>query len=114
MTLDEEWEEMMNSIKGSLGKKPADLNAILYLIGVQELGQGVRHFSKEEKQDLMHIATCKLMSLNGYYTLRGLDEEGWPIWAKTTDIPALKIEEQETLLKINAIEYLKEYFNENN
>ncbi|HEU5292754.1 MAG TPA: hypothetical protein VFU05_19025, partial [Cyclobacteriaceae bacterium] len=70
------WQALLNTIQKNIGKKPKDLNGVLFLIGVQELGGGSRVFSKEEKQDLMHIAICKVLSLSGYYVLDGLDKEG--------------------------------------
>jgi hypothetical protein len=90
------------------GKRPADLNAVLFLIGVQELGKGTKSFSKEEKQDLMHIAICKVLSLAGYYTLDGIDKEGWPHWIATKKLPRFDLMEQEKLLKIQIIQYFKE------
>ena len=38
-----------------------DTQAILFLIGVQELGLGYREFTKQEKTDLLHIAVCTLL-----------------------------------------------------
>jgi len=37
-----------------------DLDAIIYLIGVQELGQLDREYKKDDKIGLIHIAICKL------------------------------------------------------
>ena len=82
LDLEKRWHRLMNSLGETLGKKPKDLNGVLFLIGVQELGKGRRNFSKEEKQDLMHIAICKVLSLSGFYELEGLDEDGWPHWKK--------------------------------
>lgn len=107
--IDNDWPELLNTLKNLIGKKPEDLNAVLFLIGVQELGKGALNFTKEQKQDLMHIATCKLLSLNGYYRLAGLDEDGWPHWEKTGPIPKMRVEKQEALLKENAIIYFKDY-----
>jgi hypothetical protein len=108
--LEKDWQDLLLKLESVIGKKPSDLNAVLFLIGVQELGKGAMNFSKEQKQDLMHIATCRLLSQNGYYTLIGLDKEGWPHWEKNEQIPVLKLSEQEKLLKMNAINYFKEYF----
>jgi hypothetical protein len=100
----EEWARLLFRLKAFFGKTP-DLNAILFLIGVQELGQGIRNFSKEEKQDLMHIAVCKLLSLSGYYRLTGIDQEGWPHWESTELLPHLNLLEQEDLLKMHILDY---------
>ncbi len=112
--MEKEWELLLIKLEKIIGKKPSDLNAVLFLIGVQELGNGIKNFSKEQKQDLMHIATCKLLSQVGYYELVGLDEEGWPHWEKLKPIPKLSLTDQELLIKENAIEYFKSILDENN
>ena len=61
--LKENWQTLQSFLKHNLGKKPTDLNGVLFLIGVQELGQGKKVFTKEQKQDLMHIAICKVYRL---------------------------------------------------
>lgn len=85
-----------------------DLQGIIFLIGVQELGQGACEFSKDEKQDLMHIATCKLLSQFGFYDLEGLDEEGWPHWKLVQQLPVMTLGEQDYLLKQAVIDYFRE------
>lgn len=85
-----------------------DLQGIIFLIGVQELGRGYQPFSKSEKQDLLHIATCKLLSYYGYYKLTGLDSQGWPIWELTKKMPPLSLKEQDILLKNCVILYFRE------
>ncbi len=107
-SIEDLWQELRQSLFPLLGRKP-DLNAILFLIGVQELGQGPKEFTKEQKQDLMHIATCKLLSQVGYYELEGLDSEGWPHWKATSSIPNLHLRDQEALLKEQAVVYFKDY-----
>lgn len=60
-----------------------DLQAMIFIIGVQELGKGYQNFSQQQKQELMHIATCKLFSQWGYYELKRIDKDGWPHWEST-------------------------------
>ncbi len=108
--LDFRWQGLLRQLETSIGKKPADLNSVLFLIGVQELGKGPIRFSKEEKQDLMHIAICKVMSYSGFYELEGLDEQGWPHWKLIKKLPRFDTLEQEKLLKMHILEYFdKEY-----
>ncbi|MCS6794399.1 MAG: hypothetical protein RMJ97_01330 [Raineya sp.] len=102
------WGQLLNKIHQRLGIRPKDLNGVLFLIGVQELGKGFRSFSKEEKQDLMHIAICRLLSKLGFYELEGLDKDGWPHWKLLKPLPQFDLLEQEKLLKIQAIEYFEE------
>ncbi len=110
LDLQKAWVKMLMFIKEQVGKRPKDLNAVLFLIGVQELGSGRQLFTKEEKQDLMHIAVCKVLSLSGFYKLEGLDSDGWPHWIATKNLPHFDLLEQEKLLKSHVIEYFeKEY-----
>ena len=109
-TIDEETKEKYIQITFSLKKqfrKKPDLNAVLFLIGMRELGQ-VREFTKEEKMDLMHIATCKILSYSGYYELTGLDQDGWPQWELQKPLPAYDLFSQEIFLKKHVVRYFEE------
>lgn len=107
LELDRKWGWLITELDQKLGKKPKDLNGVLFLIGVQELGKGHSLFSKEEKQDLMHIAICKVLSLSGYYELEGIDKDGWPHWKLIKKLPHFDLLEQEKLLKIHVLEYFE-------
>jgi len=104
---DRHWQELLNELEKNFGKKPKDLNSVLFIIGVQELGKGAKNFSKEEKQDLIHIAICKVLSLAGYYELEGTDDSGWPHWKLIKKLPHFDLLEQEKLLKMLVIEYFE-------
>jgi hypothetical protein len=105
--LDFEWGKLKEKIRTNFGNKP-DLEAILFLIGVRELGTLRDNFTKEEKQDLMHIAVCRVLSEEGYYELAYLDQDGWPHWNAVKEIKHIQLNEQETILKRNIITYFKE------
>jgi len=110
LQLERSWNHLLGSLEKLIGKKPKDLNGVLFLIGVQELGRGSIVFSKEEKQDLMHLGICKVLSLSGYYQLEGLDKDGWPHWKLVKKLPHFDLLEQEKLLKMQVMEYFeKEY-----
>ncbi|MBC6410416.1 MAG: hypothetical protein GDA42_08165 [Ekhidna sp.] len=111
LILQRDWVDLMYKIKEVTGKHPSDLNAVLYLIGIQELGQGAKNFSKEQKQDLLHIAICKVLSLAGYYKLEGHDEDGWPHWKLLKNLPKFDLMEQEKLLKMQVLEYFNKELN---
>lgn len=107
LELDRKWGWLLSELDQKLGKRPKDLNGVLFLIGVQELGRGSAHFSKEEKQDLMHIAICKVLSLSGYYRLDGIDKDGWPHWTLIKKLPHFDLLEQEKLLKFHVLDYFE-------
>lgn len=82
-----------------------DLDAIIYLIGLQELGQLHRKFKKDDKLDLMHIAICRLLEPYGYYEFEYIDQEGWPHYKVIEALPALKAGEQSVLMKEAIVQY---------
>lgn len=107
LEFDRKWHKLLTIMDEKIGQKPKDLNGVLFLVGVQELGRGFKLFSKEEKQDLMHIAICKVLSLSGYYKLDGIDKDGWPHWTLIKKLPRFDLLEQEKLLKMHVIEYFE-------
>jgi hypothetical protein len=103
----EKWLKILAFVEENFQKKP-DLNAILFLIGIRELGVlPDKNFTKEEKVHLMHIANCKVLSYSGYYTQLGFNKKGWPVWENTKPLPNLAYLEQENLLRQHIIEYFE-------
>jgi hypothetical protein len=107
LELQKNWVSLLDLLSKQVGKRPKDLNGVLFIIGMQELGKGPRLFSKEEKQDLLHIAICKVLSLSGYYRLEGSDKDGWPHWKLIKKLPHFDLLEQEKLLKMHVLEYFE-------
>lgn len=105
----EKWESIVSMLsqKFADGEK-LDLDGVLYLLGVRELGGPVRKFKKDEKLDIFHIAICRVLSPWGYYRLIGLDQDGWPQYEKVSNLPPLKAGEQATLMKMAIIRYFDE------
>ena len=105
-TLKEKWEDIliMLSEKFADGEK-IGVEGVLFLIGVQELGHGYKNFSKEEKQDILHVALCTILEPFGYYKFEGIDEQGWPHFAEIKKLPPLKRGEQTRLMKEAIILY---------
>lgn len=101
------WLKLRIKLKEAFGIKP-DMNGVLLLIGVQELGQGPQQFTKEQKQDLMHIAICTILSYSDYYVMEGLDDEGWPHFKQLKPLPVLDSFSQENFLKDHALLYFKQ------
>jgi len=113
MARDEELKERWNLVVKKLSDQfadgdPMDLDAIIYLIGVQELGQLERAFKKDQKLDLMHIAICKLLMPYGYYALDFVDKDGWPHYKTLEALPHLKAGEQSVLMKEAIVNYFLE------
>ena len=98
------WWQLEEELMNKFGKKP-DMEAILFLIGIQEFGNIKKKFSKEQKQDLMHVAVCSLLSQSGYYKLEGSDDDGWPHFLQLKELPAFEMIEQENFLKDHILLY---------
>ena len=82
-----------------------DLDSIIFLIGIQELGQFQKRFNKQKKLEVIHIAVCKLLSDYGYYEFDYTDNEGWPHYKLIKKLPNLKAGEQTILMKKAIINY---------
>ena len=107
--LKERWTLLVEKLSAQFADgDPLDLDAIIYLIGVQELGQLHRQFKKDQKLDLMHIAICKVLVPYGYYELDFVDDEGWPHYKALEELPHLKAGEQSLLMKEAIVNYFLE------
>lgn len=103
------WQAVEKMLEERFGKTP-DMEAILFLIGMNEVGKisSTQKWSKEQKQDLMHVGVCTLLCKKGLYEYEGNDEEGWPHFKTITAIEAKGLKEQEVLLKESIIEYFEQ------
>jgi hypothetical protein len=101
------WWNLEARLVEKFGKKP-DLETILFLIGIQELGGKNEKFTKEQKQDLMHVAVCTVLMPSGYYELEKKDEEGWPHFRPLKPMPEMNAFEQENFLKDHVLLYFEE------
>ena len=103
------WEHIVQKLSSQFSDGDTlDLDAIIYLIGVQELGQLHRDYKKDHKIDLMHIAICRLLEPYGYYEFDFVDEEGWPHYRVKAQLPNLKAGEQSVLMKEAIVNYFLE------
>ncbi|MDX2133408.1 MAG: hypothetical protein SFV52_01395 [Saprospiraceae bacterium] len=112
----EDWEldfqflRVQHIVKDAMGRETLpDLNTVLFLIGIQELGRWKAKFTKEEKQDLMHIAVCRLLAYEGFFEFQGRDADGWPHYRQTREMTAQNLPQQERLLKTLAVRYFAEW-----
>ena len=113
MSRDEQLKQRWESVVIILSEKfssgeDLDLEGIIYLIGVQELGKFKRVFAKDEKVNLMHIAICRLLEPYGYYEFEYFDKDGWPHYKVKEELPPLKAGEQTILMKDAIVNYFVE------
>ena len=102
------WNQLQEKIAADFDTEKPDIKVMLFLIGVQELGKGPKKFSKRQKEELMHIANCRLFSQLGFYELEGQDQDGWPHWKLVKPIPSYTLLEQEMLIKSLIVDYFEE------
>lgn len=102
------WEKLVKDVSARFGDgEELDLDAIIFLVGVQELGMGFGKFKKDEKLNLMHIAICRVLEPYGYYEYEGRDPDGWPHYKVVEQLPALKPGEQSLLMKEALVRYFE-------
>jgi len=107
--INNKWRALQQKAASHFDTDTPDIKVLLFLIGVQELGKGPMKFSKREKEELMHIATCRLFSGMGFYELEGVDQDGWPHWRLVKAIPNYTLLEQELIMKSLIIDYFEEH-----
>jgi hypothetical protein len=107
--LKERWEQLVDKLSNQFSQgEDLDLDAIIYLIGVQELGKFHETYKKDEKLNLMHIAICRLLEPYGYYEFDFFDNDGWPHYTVKEELPPLKAGEQSVLMKEAIVNYFLE------
>ncbi|HLG03914.1 MAG TPA: hypothetical protein VI731_09995 [Bacteroidia bacterium] len=104
--LEQKWNDLQKALEPRFGGD-LDMQAILFIIGLQELGHGFRKFTKDQKLDVMHIAICTLLEPFGYYEFEGKDADNWPHWKATAKLPHLKPAQQQRLMQEAVIDYFK-------
>lgn len=106
--LQSRWWKLEEKLMERFEKKP-DVETILFLIGIQELGDVRKKFTKEQKQDLMHIAVCTLLTPSGFFEMEKVDEDGWPHFKQLKAMPQLNPFEQENFLKDHILLYFQNH-----
>jgi hypothetical protein len=110
MARDEELKRLWDNVVLNLSNQFADgekldLDAIIYIIGLQEKGNLKVKYSKDDKINLMHIAICRLLEPFGYYEFDYFDADGWPHYKTQEKLPPLKPGEQTVLMKEAIVNY---------
>ena len=106
--LQSRWWKLEEKLMERFEKKP-DVETILFLIGIQELGDIKAKFSKEQKQDLLHVAVCTVLMPSGYYEIEGVDGDGWPHFKQLKAMPELDPFQQEAFLKDHILLYFQNH-----
>jgi hypothetical protein len=106
--LQQRWWNLEAKLVERFGKKP-DMETVLFLIGIQEFGDIKEKFTKEQKQDLMHVAVCNLLAQSGYYELDNVDADGWPHFRQLKPMPDMNMVEQENFLKDHILLYFEQH-----
>ncbi|MBN8836744.1 MAG: hypothetical protein J0I09_05770 [Sphingobacteriia bacterium] len=105
--LQQRWWNLEAKLTERFGKKP-DMETVLFLIGIQETGLVSDKISKEQKQDLMHVAVCTILQPSGYYLPEEKDADGWPHFKQIKELPVLTLPEQENFLKDHVLLYFQQ------
>jgi hypothetical protein len=106
--LQQRWWNLEAKLVERFGKKP-DMEAILFLIGIQETGFVKKNITKEQKQDLMHVAICTLLAPSGYFELERNDADGWPHFRQLKEYKSMSLIEQENFLKDHILFYFEQH-----
>jgi hypothetical protein len=101
-----EWEELQLRLKERFGSE-VDVDAILFMIGLQELSKPYQKYKKDEKLEVMHIAICTLLEPFGFYEFEGRDPDGWPHWKLKENLPHLDAKQQNKLIIDAILDYFK-------
>ena len=103
--LEKKWEELISNLEKQFDDEMS-LKGVLYLIGVQELNFGIKRYDREQKINVLHVATCKLLSGYGYYKFDSIDEDGWPHYTELKALQNLSEKDQQDLIKEAIISYI--------
>ena len=103
--LETDWRKVIGFFEEEHGE--LDVSSVLFLIGIQELGQGYLQLSKNKKLEVMHVGVCTVLTPFGYYEFLGDDKDGWPHFESIKKLPALSSDEQQRILKEATVAYFK-------
>lgn len=101
-----DWERLQQKLKERFDGE-MDYDAILFIIGLQELSKPFKKYKKDEKLEIMHIAICTLLEPYGFYEFDGRDKDGWPHWHLKENLPHLDAKQQNKLIIDSIIDYFK-------
>lgn len=84
------------------------VETILFLIGVQELGHGLKEYTREEKMDLIQLGTMRVLSHFGLYEkAKEPDRDNWPIYQRNENQRVTNPEDKDLLIKKGIVAYFE-------
>ena len=103
------WEELIQRLSDTFSDAEAvEMEGVLYLIGLQELGKIHQQFKKDDNVNIIHIGICTVLEPFGYYRFDFYDDDGWPHFVLVEELPVLKPGEQAILMKEAIVDYFLE------
>ncbi len=106
MDLQQRFDALVGPLVREFDIQP-ELQDVLFVIGLREVGKRFMSLSKSQKMDLIHVGTCASLEKLGYYELIGNDDEGWPHYKLIQQLPRMGISEQEDLIREAVCIYLE-------
>ncbi len=103
---EQEWDKLVLRVSKHF-RVSAEYEFILFVTGIQEMGWGLREFSKTEKMDLINVARCRILVRQGYIKETGIDGEGFPIFEASPKLKSMMPSFQNQLIKKGLIDYFK-------
>lgn len=101
-----EWQKLQTNLKERFGSE-MDHDAILFMIGLQELEKPYQKYKKDQKLEVIHIGVCTVLQPYGFYDYKGRDEDGWPHWELKENLPYLDAKQQNKLMSDAILDYFK-------
>ena len=103
------WEELIQRLSDTFSDTEAvEMEGVLYLIGLQELGKIHQQFKKDDNVNIIHIGICTVLEPFGYYRFDFYDNDGWQHFVLVEELPVLKPGEQAILMKEAIVDYFLE------
>lgn len=104
--------EMHNEIENKLTRLADQLKIennlihFLFIIGIQESGEGFKHFTKDEKLDLIELGSTTLLAKHNFYI--EIETPGkMPFYVANPEKPLPETTKKALLLKKEIINYLE-------
>ncbi|QXD14000.1 hypothetical protein GQ464_011080 [Rhodocaloribacter litoris] len=106
------WQHLDAWMQRRFGR-PATIEAVLFLIGIQAHGSGYQpDLDRDRKQSLIMEGTYCVFETLGLYERVGMNDDGFWIWERTRPLPDLDVETQEKLLRLAILRYFDEFLDE--